>query len=177
MIAVVVVVVGLVMMLGERLRPGRVLARVRHWWARALAASAVQAALVLWAGIAWEPWMQAHRPWSGEGLGTTGGALVGYLAITLIYHVREQMRKPDNHHGWAFHTSNFYAKCVLLGYALFNCWPYVFVWFGAGVAESMILVIATINIHHFIVDAYIWRLRVPANRTALADRAKQPQPT
>lgn len=100
----------------------------------------------------------------------TIGHGVQYLAITLIYHVREQMRKPDNRHGWAFYTSNFYAKCVLLGYALFNCWPYIFVWFGAGVAESMILVIATINIHHFIVDAYIWRLRVPANRTALADR-------
>jgi hypothetical protein len=100
----------------------------------------------------------------------TIGHGVQYMAITLIYHVREQARRPDNRHGWTYHALSFYAKCVALGYALFNCWPYFFVWAGAGVAESMLLVIATINVHHFIVDAYIWRLRVPANRTALEDR-------
>jgi hypothetical protein len=102
-------------------------------------------------------------------LATIGHGLQ-YMAITLVYHVREQMRRPENRRGWIFHATSFYAKCVALGYALFNCWPYIFVWAGAGVAESMMLVIATINVHHFIVDAYIWRLRVPANRTALEDR-------
>jgi hypothetical protein len=101
----------------------------------------------------------------------TIGHGIQYLAITLIYHVREQMRQPENQHGWIYHAATFYAKCVALAYALFSCWPYIFVWAGAGVAESMMLVIATINIHHFIVDAYIWRLRVPANRAALEDRA------
>jgi hypothetical protein len=44
-----------------------------------------------------------------------------------------------------------------LGYALFYCWPYAFRMVGFGQAESMLLVIATINVHHFIVDRYIWR--------------------
>jgi hypothetical protein len=100
----------------------------------------------------------------------TIGHAVQYMAIMLIYHVREQMREPGNRHGWATHAALFYGKCVLLGYALFNCWPWVFVWAGAGFAESMLMVIAVINIHHFIVDAYIWRLRVPQNQKALADR-------
>jgi hypothetical protein len=30
---------------------------------------------------------------------------------------------------------------------------------GFGPAESVLLVVAVINIHHFIVDAYIWKLR------------------
>ena len=94
---------------------------------------------------------------------------IQYMAITLIYHVREQLAEPANTHGWAFHAGGFYAKCVALGYGLFNCWPFIFVWAGAGFAESMLMVIATINIHHFIVDAYIWRLRVPENRKALVD--------
>ena len=94
---------------------------------------------------------------------------IQYMAITLIYHVREQLAEPANTHGWAFHAGGFYAKCVALGYGLFNCWPFIFVWAGAGFAESMLMVIATINIHHFIVDAYIWRLRVPDNRKALVD--------
>lgn len=99
----------------------------------------------------------------------TVGHAVQYLAIMLIYHVREKMREPGNTRGWFAHATLFYAKCLALGYALFNCWPWVFVWAGAGFAESMMMVIAVINIHHFVVDAYIWRLRVPQNQKALAD--------
>ncbi len=95
---------------------------------------------------------------------------IQYMAIMLIYHVREQLAEPGNSHGWQYLAGSFYAKCVILGYGLFNCWPFIFVWAGAGFAESMLMVIATINIHHFIVDAYIWRLRVPENQKALADQ-------
>jgi hypothetical protein len=35
----------------------------------------------------------------------------------------------------------------------------------------MILVVATINVHHFIVDAYIWRFRPSdSNRRVIEDR-------
>lgn len=100
----------------------------------------------------------------------TIGHGVQYLAIMLIYHVREQLREPGNTRGWLAHAAGFYGKSLLLGYALFNCWPWVFVLAGAGYAESMLMVIAVINLHHFIVDAYIWRLRVPQNQKALADQ-------
>lgn len=86
MIAIVVAGAAALMMVFERLRPGRALASVRGWWGRALGASAIQAAMVLWAGATWDPWMQAHRPWSTRGLGMAGGAAVGYLAITLVYY-------------------------------------------------------------------------------------------
>jgi len=105
----------------------------------------------------------------------TIGHGVQYLAIILIYHVREQLAEPGNKHGWFFHATSFYARCVLLAYALFSCLPFVFVWFGAGVVESMLMVIAIINVHHFIVDAYIWRLRVPVNREVLMDAAPATQ--
>ena len=101
----------------------------------------------------------------------TIGHGIQYLAITLIYHVREQAKEPGNSRGPAYLVAAFYMKCVALGYALFSCWPWIFVWAGFGVSESMLLVIAIINIHHFIVDAYIWRLRVPANRKAMLDQA------
>lgn len=32
-----------------------------------------------------------------------------------------------------------------------------------GLAESMLMVTAIVNIHHFIVDRFIWRLRRPDN--------------
>jgi hypothetical protein len=83
-----------------------------------------------------------------------------YLAIATIFYVRDQneltapgrVRRPLVHAAW------FYAVSALLGYGLFYCWPYAFRLVGFGQAESMLLVIATINIHHFIVDRYIWRV-------------------
>jgi hypothetical protein len=86
-----------------------------------------------------------------------------YLAITLIFHVRERLAQPGNRHGWLHHTAVFYGACLLLGYALFQVWPYAYLAAGFGWAESVLLVTAVINIHHFTVDAYIWRLRRDPN--------------
>jgi len=94
---------------------------------------------------------------------------VQYLGIMLVYHVREQLRDPGNQYGWLYHAANFYGRCLIVGYAMFYCLPYVFVMAGASYAQAMLPVAAAINIHHFIVDAYIWRLRVPANQQALSD--------
>ena len=95
-----------------------------------------------------------------------------YLAIVIVYHVREQLRETDNHRGWLFHALSFYGRSVLLGYGLFYCWPYAYVWAGAGLVESMLLVTAAINIHHFVVDRYIWRLRTPANTRVMMDASE-----
>ncbi len=63
----------------------------------------------------------------------------------------------------------FYLASLLLGFGLFHGWPHVYVWAGRGLAESMLLTVATINLHHFIVDAYIWRLRKDPNRTVMME--------
>jgi hypothetical protein len=86
-----------------------------------------------------------------------------YLAITLIFHVRERLQSPGNARPWWFHVLTFYALCLLLGYGLFQLLPLAYLAAGFGWAESVLLVIAAINIHHFIVDAYIWRLRSDPN--------------
>lgn len=82
-----------------------------------------------------------------------------YLSISTIFHVRDQMSRTDNRRGPLYHTLWFYAASLLLGYALFNCWPQAYMLMGFGPAESVLLVIAVINIHHFVVDAYIWKLK------------------
>ncbi len=81
-----------------------------------------------------------------------------YLAIAVIFHVRDQMALPGNRHGGAFHALRFYAWSLLLGYGLFECLPQAYLLAGFGVVESMLMVVATINLHHFFVDAFIWRL-------------------
>jgi len=92
-----------------------------------------------------------------------------YLAIVTIFHVREQIRAPANRRGWLYHAATFYMASAALAYFLFQAWPYAFVLLGFGPAESVLLVVATINIHHFVVDAYIWRLRKDRNFGTVTD--------
>ncbi len=82
-----------------------------------------------------------------------------YLAIVVIFHVKDQLARPDNRRSPLAHAVWFYGICLLLGYGLFNCWPQAYMLLGFGPVESVLFVIAAINIHHFIVDAYIWKLR------------------
>jgi hypothetical protein len=92
-----------------------------------------------------------------------------YLAIVTIFHVKDHRHTPSE--GWVYPAATFYAYCLLLGLLLFQAWPFAFVRIGFGVAESMLLVTAVINIHHFIVDAYIWRLRREGNYRIVTDVA------
>jgi sterol desaturase/sphingolipid hydroxylase (fatty acid hydroxylase superfamily) len=85
-ITLTVLGVALVMMAVERLGPGRRWPRVRGWWWRAILLNLVQVAAVWLAGVGWNGWMVRHSPWSADWLGATGGALVGYLAITFVYY-------------------------------------------------------------------------------------------
>jgi hypothetical protein len=94
---------------------------------------------------------------------------IQYLAIVIIFHLKDQMSRPDNRHGSLYHVVWFYAVSLLLGYGLFNCLPLSYTLAGFGKAESMLLVVAVINIHHFIVDAYIWRLKKSDGNRQIVD--------
>jgi hypothetical protein len=82
-----------------------------------------------------------------------------YLAITTVFHVREQAAQAENRHGGLYHAAWFYGASLLLGYGLFYCLPWAYAWAGFGLLQSVALVVAAINIHHFVVDAFIWRTR------------------
>ena len=82
-----------------------------------------------------------------------------YLAIVSIFHVKDQARRAPNAQGWFFHTVTFYVTCLILGWLLFFRWPQAYWLLGFPIVQSGLLVTAIINIHHFIVDAFIWKLR------------------
>lgn len=84
---------------------------------------------------------------------------IQYLAIVTIFHIQDQLARPDNRHGRLYHIAWFYGASLLLGYGLFSCLPWGLSVAGFGMIESIVLVVAAINIHHFIVDAFIWRLK------------------
>jgi len=81
-----------------------------------------------------------------------------YLAIATILYVQEQRARPGNRRGSVHHVLWFYGVSVLLAYGLFNCLPWAFDLAGFGLLPSVALVVVAVNIHHFVVDALVWRL-------------------
>jgi hypothetical protein len=87
---------------------------------------------------------------------------IQYLLIVVVMHVNEQMARPelarDNalHHPM-FHAGVFYGISLLLGAFLFFGVPAGYIGLGFGAAESFWMFAVVINLHHFIVDGFIWR--------------------
>lgn len=99
-----------------------------------------------------------------------------YLAIVLVYHVKDRQKVMVSEGSWFGHAAKFYGACLLLGYGLFYCWPHAYMLAGASAAESLLLVTAVVNIHHFIVDRYIWRAPTPAKQEPIRPDVTNTQP-
>lgn len=82
----IVLSAALVMIACELGYPGRSWPGVAGWWGRAALLNLAQVGMVFLAGVAWDGWMVRHRLWSADKLGVAGGAIVGYLSITVIYY-------------------------------------------------------------------------------------------
>jgi hypothetical protein len=61
----------------------------------------------------------------------------------------------------------FYTLSLLVGYCLFVGLPTVFGVVGLGGEQTALLVAAAINIHHFVVDGYIWRSKPKGARSGV----------
>jgi hypothetical protein len=83
---------------------------------------------------------------------------VQYLAIVLIFDVKDRTAAPGGTRGGSLHGLGFYGMSLGLGYALFILLPKAYVAMGFDYFDCTLVSIAVINIHHFAVDAYIWRL-------------------
>ena len=101
-ILIVVSAVAGIMLFLERVRAGRSWPQVPGWWRRAALFNAAQVVLVLITGVVCNNWMLRHRLWSANGLGLTGGALVGYFVITFVYYWWHRWR----------HESPFLWRCL-----------------------------------------------------------------
>jgi len=101
MVVLIVVAVAALLILIERLRPGRGFPLVRGWYARVLLLNAAQVIVIFTLGAAHDRWLMRHRPWSADSLGVIGGAIVGYLAITLVYYFWHRARHES---AWLWRT-------------------------------------------------------------------------
>jgi sterol desaturase/sphingolipid hydroxylase (fatty acid hydroxylase superfamily) len=112
LIPLIVLGFALVMMVCEGTRPGRRWPQVAGWWVRAALLNGVQVGSVFLAGWLWDPWFAAHRPWSADALGTAGGAVVGYLAITFFFYWWHRWRHESDFLWRWFHQVHHSAQRV-----------------------------------------------------------------
>lgn len=85
-VPVIVFIIAIIMIVFEIIRPGRTFPQVAGWWGRAFLLNALQVAVIYVSGIVWDKWFYEYRLWSGEALGITLGAALGYLFITFAFY-------------------------------------------------------------------------------------------
>jgi hypothetical protein len=91
-----------------------------------------------------------------------------YIVIVVIVHTDDMMKQPNNTKGKLFHVMWFYALSMMLGMFLFIGWPWIYFACGFSMEYSILMTVATINIHHFMVDGYIWRSKKKTKPIAAA---------
>jgi len=96
-----------------------------------------------------------------------------YMGIVMVFHVKDQMARPGNQRGPIPCALYFYGISVALAYAILHCLPRAYVFVGFGMVQSLLLVIAAINIHHFIVDAYIWHVSKGGRNRSIVQSAPE----
>lgn len=77
---------GLAMLGLEQARPARSFDRVAHWWSRAIALTAVQAAIGLIAVATCDRWLPGLALWKVGGYGILADAALGYVVLTFVYY-------------------------------------------------------------------------------------------
>lgn len=84
---------------------------------------------------------------------------IQYLAIVTLYHAADQTKVYGNQRPQIYHWVSFYAACMVLGIGLFILWPILYILMGFTENGANMAVMAMINVHHFIVDGFIWKTR------------------
>ena len=96
-----------------------------------------------------------------------------YLWITSYYARRE----PRSVESGQWRASKYFAILVIGGAALFIPGPWVASYaLGRDFSLSVLLFTAVINIHHFILDGRVWKLREPRVRSLLTSTGQNPEP-
>jgi sterol desaturase/sphingolipid hydroxylase (fatty acid hydroxylase superfamily) len=95
---VAIVVLGLALMVLERVIPDRVLPRVQGWWLRVALLNAGQLAVVILAGLTWDRFLSRLSLLSlGErGWATPVQGVVGYLVASFVYYWWHRARHELN---------------------------------------------------------------------------------
>jgi len=88
---------------------------------------------------------------------------IQYMVIVVALHTKERMAKDNPAlgalHRPAFYITSFYALSFVLAGFLFFVVPMAYMPLGFTLSQSVLMMTVIINLHHFIVDGFIWRTK------------------
>ena len=106
----IIVVIGMGIMLLERVFQDRVLPKVDTWWFRVVVVNLMQFGIVLLGMFTWDLWFQSHQMYVVEGLPSYVLGFIAYLAITFVFYWWHRMRH-DSYVLWVlFHQLHHSAS-------------------------------------------------------------------
>lgn len=114
-------------------------------------------------------WLVA-LPYYSASIWITVAHSIQYLCLVTYVHARDNGAQAEASKSPSYYIATFYLLSALVGFLLFMGLPQVIGWTGAltggemDMAQIGWMVVVAINLHHFIVDGYIWRSKKPAPR-------------
>jgi len=111
---IIVLAFAAVMLLIELIATRQRWAPSAGWFERALALNAFGFLTVFLFGAGLRGWLMRHRPWSAEGLGTVGGAVVGYLVMSFCNYWWHRLRHRSPFFWRWFHQLHHSAQRIEL---------------------------------------------------------------
>jgi len=85
---------------------------------------------------------------------------IQYLIIAVSQYVREQLSRTEvrsTRRSPMFHAGTFYGMSFVVAVVLFFLAPLIYVPFGFDATAAFVMMTIVINLHHFIVDGFVWR--------------------
>ena len=96
---------------------------------------------------------------------------IQYLIVVVERHVADQMARTDRKgplHRPVVYAAGFYGVAFVISVVIFFVVPLGYIPLGFNATESFVMMTMVINLHHFIVDGFIWRTKPAAKRSEVA---------
>lgn len=106
----IIVGIGLVLILLERIFPDRVLPKVKGWWSRVIVVNLLQFGIVLLGMATWDVWFQTHQWHRLEVLPNYLLGFIAYFCVTFVFYWWHRVRH-DSYVLWVwFHQLHHSAS-------------------------------------------------------------------
>ena len=105
-----IIILGLILIILERIFPDRVLPLVKGWWSRVIVINLMQFGIVILGMVTWDVWFKTHQSYVIDGYPDFMLGFMAYLVITFVFYWWHRVRH-DSYVLWVlFHQLHHSAS-------------------------------------------------------------------
>jgi len=105
-----IILIGILLIILERIYPDRVLPTVKGWWTRVVLINVMQFGIVVLGMVTWDVWFQGHQWFVLEGVPAFVLGFLGYLVITFVFYWWHRVRHESYFLWVTFHQLHHSAS-------------------------------------------------------------------